>query len=122
MLQDSPHDDETDALSVIFRHIEQDAGSVFPDLKIFQPNGPLHDDLVMLTKAYAFYRSDQGYLFGTHSVGATLLMNLNPFESFVALVNVFNRPLPLSFLIRDAISVRPVHGNLTLETQVLHHV
>jgi hypothetical protein len=67
----------------------------------------------MLTKAYAFYRSDQGYISGTHSVAATFLMNMNPFQSFVALGNVFNRALPLAFLTRDAISVIPPGRHLT---------
>ena len=45
--------------------IEEDTKTTFPELKIFQPGGPLHGSLVDLLKAYAMYRSDVGYVNGT---------------------------------------------------------
>ena len=43
-----------------------DARNTYPELKIFQPEGPLHDSLLDVLKAYAMYRSDVGYVHGTN--------------------------------------------------------
>ena len=45
--------------------ISIDAKNTFAELKIFQPEGPLHESLVNVLKAYAMYRSDVGYISGT---------------------------------------------------------
>lgn len=45
--------------------IEKDVGSTYPELRIFQPDGPLHGALLDVLKAYAMYRSDVGYVPGT---------------------------------------------------------
>lgn len=49
-----------------FRAIRRDIKTVFPELKIFQPGGPLHDGLLDVLMAYSMYRSDVGYCHGTH--------------------------------------------------------
>lgn len=49
-----------------FEAIRRDVAEAFPELKIFQPGGPLHDALVDVLMAYAMYRSDVGYVYGTH--------------------------------------------------------
>jgi hypothetical protein len=45
--------------------IEDDVQLTYPDLRIFQAGGPLHDSLLDVLKAYAMYRSDVGYVHGT---------------------------------------------------------
>lgn len=45
--------------------IKNDTRNTYPDLKIFQPEAPLHDSLLDVLKAYAMYRSDVGYVRGT---------------------------------------------------------
>ena len=45
--------------------IESDVKSTYPELKIFQPEGPLHEALLNVLKSYAMYRSDVGYVTGT---------------------------------------------------------
>ena len=103
--QESSSDDDVDAISTLFRKITYDCATVFPGLKIFQPGGPLYDDLVKITKAYACYRSGFTYIPGAHAVAATFLVNLDPFSTFVALANSLNRPLPLAFLAGDQMAV-----------------
>lgn len=49
-----------------FESIRRDCAHVFPDLHLFQENGPYHDSLVEVLDAYALYRSDVGYVFGVH--------------------------------------------------------
>jgi hypothetical protein len=46
--------------------IDFDVGHTFPELRIFQPDGPLHDSLKDMLKAYAMYRSDVGHVHGTN--------------------------------------------------------
>ena len=105
LIRESSPDDDLDALSSVLMRIEQDSATIFKDLKLFQPGGPLSDDLLSVAKAYSFYRSDFGYIKGTPAVAATFLVNLSPFASFVALANALNRPLPLAFLTGDAMAV-----------------
>jgi hypothetical protein len=52
--------------------IGTDALQTYPELKIFQPDGPLHGALLDVLKAYAMYRSDVGYIHGT-SVSSLLI-------------------------------------------------
>ena len=49
-----------------FEAIRRDVKVAFPELNIFQPDGPLHDGLVDVLMAYSMYRSDVGYSHGTH--------------------------------------------------------
>ncbi len=45
--------------------IDADVKKTYPELKIFQPGGPLHESLLDVLRAYAMYRSDVGYVPGT---------------------------------------------------------
>lgn len=72
------------------------------ELKIFQAGAPLHEGVLDVLRAYSMYRSDIGYMTGCHAVAALLLLNLDTAAStFIALANVLNRPLPLSFYAGD---------------------
>ncbi|TVY31596.1 TBC1 domain family member [Lachnellula subtilissima] len=83
--------------------IEEDVKGTYPELRIFQAEGPLHGALLDVLKAYAMYRSDVGYVHGTSTIAALLLLNL-PTSSlaFQTLSNILNRPLPLSFHTSDS--------------------
>ncbi|KAL2133101.1 hypothetical protein VTI74DRAFT_2932 [Chaetomium olivicolor] len=88
----------------------------WPDLRIFQPGGPLHQSLVDVLRAYAMYRSDIGYVPGCNTIAALLLLNLpTPTDAFIALANALNRPLPLSFYAQDAGAKHSAY-NLLLHT------
>lgn len=86
------------------RAIKADAsGRTWGDLNIFQVGGPLHQPLVDVLSAYAMYRSDIGYINGCNTIAAILLLNLpSATMAFIALANVLNRPLPLSFYASDS--------------------
>lgn len=56
------------------------------------------------------YRSDVGYVYGTHTIGGLLLLNLSPCESFTTLVNLLNRPLPLAFFTQDSGAMSRVYN------------
>jgi len=88
----------------------------YPDLRIFQPGAPLHQSLMDVLRAYAMYRSDIGYVPGCNTIAALLLLNLPaPTDAFIALANILNRPLPLSFYASDAGAKNSAY-NLVLHT------
>lgn len=66
-----------------------------------QEKGPLHESLTDLLTAYAMYRSDVGYVYGTHVIAGLLLLSLPTDTAFIALANILNRPLPLAFYTQD---------------------
>lgn len=81
-----------------FKDIERDAETAFPELNVFQRNGPLWQDLMNVCKAYACYRGDIGYLYGHQLTAALLLLQVSgPADAFVLLANSFNRTVPLAF-------------------------
>ncbi|OQO08842.1 hypothetical protein B0A48_05732 [Cryoendolithus antarcticus] len=82
-----------------FNAIARDVPSVFPEMSTTAPDH--HKSLADVLKAYALYRSDVGYVYGTHLIAGLLCLNLRPADAFVALANLLNRPLPLAFLIHD---------------------
>lgn len=86
-------------LRAIHRDVES---ATWTELKIFQKGAPLHQSLVDVLSAYAMYRSDIGYVPGCNTMAALLLLNLpSATEAFIALANLLNRPLPLSFYAAD---------------------
>ncbi|PYI27546.1 hypothetical protein BP00DRAFT_450143 [Aspergillus indologenus CBS 114.80] len=85
-----------------FATIEQDVSKAFPDLKLFQPGGPLRETLIDVLEAYSMYRSDVGYVTGLHTIAALLVLQFpSPSSAFLAMANALNRPLPVAFLTLD---------------------
>ncbi|KAF9870630.1 tbc1 domain family member 12 [Colletotrichum karsti] len=92
------------------------AEHTWQDLRIFQVGGPLHQSLVDVLSAYALYRSDIGYVRGCNTIAALLLLNLpSPAVAFIALANVLNRPVPLSFYADDP-GAKASAYNLVMQT------
>ncbi|KAM3505397.1 hypothetical protein MY11210_007988 [Beauveria gryllotalpidicola] len=100
-----------------FQDIRQAASqSTWTELRIFQEGGPLHAALVDVLCAYSMYRVDIGYASGCNTIAALLLLNLpDAGTAFVALANILNRPLPLSFQTSDA-TAQVSAFNLVLRT------
>ena len=49
-----------------FKAIKRDVSRTWPALNLFQPGAPLHQPTVDVMMAYSVYRSDTGYVSGTH--------------------------------------------------------
>lgn len=81
--------------------IARDIPHVLPELPVYQFDGHLHQSLTDVLKAYAMYRRDVGYVYGTHLVAGMLCLQLPAADAFVMLANLLNRPLPLAFLVHD---------------------
>jgi hypothetical protein len=85
-----------------FADIERDADATFPELNLFQRDGPMRQDLVDICQAYVCYRNDVGFVYGIQLMTALLLLQLeNPWEIFICLANCLNRATPAGFLICD---------------------
>ncbi|KAK7752573.1 hypothetical protein SLS62_005541 [Diatrype stigma] len=100
-----------------FHQIRRDVQEqTWVELKIFQAGGPLHMALKDVLRAYAMYRSDIGYVSGCNTIAALLLLNLpTPSAVFIALANILNRSLPLSFYASDS-GAKTSAYNFVLET------
>jgi hypothetical protein len=94
-----------------FIDIKRDAETAFPELNLFQPHGPLWQDLVNVCEAYTCYRSDIGYVYGMQLIAALLLLQLQtPSAVFILLANCLNRPMPLAFMCNDRGSTARSYG------------
>jgi hypothetical protein len=85
-------------------HIVDGTKDVWPELKMFAKDQPLHRDLIDICLAYSTYRPDISSVFssmGIQHIAALLLLNLPAPVAFIALSNLLNRALPLSFLVQD---------------------
>lgn len=85
-----------------FDAISRDVLITCPELVDMEKRAPFQNALRDVLKAYSMYRSDVGYVYGTHLVAGILCLHLRPADAFVALANMLNRPLPLAFLVHDA--------------------
>ncbi|KAF8472799.1 hypothetical protein BDZ91DRAFT_450367 [Kalaharituber pfeilii] len=93
----------------MFAAIRRDVKDTFPELKIFQERGPLHESLTDVLYAYSMYRSDVGYVYGTHVIAGILVLNQSPVKAFISLVNILNRPVPLAFYTHDEAAISKVY-------------
>ncbi|KAF1845710.1 uncharacterized protein K460DRAFT_355494 [Cucurbitaria berberidis CBS 394.84] len=102
-----------------YAHIVESKSAVFPELKMFaaqtsptaHDEQPLHQDLVNLCLAYSTYRPDISHASsGVQHIAALLLLNLAAPQAFIALSNLLNRPLPLSFLVHDANAIHAAYS------------
>lgn len=100
------------SMGVWFVDIERDAETAFPELKLFQRECPMWQDLVNVCEAYACYRSDVGYVYGMQLIAALLLLQIpTPAEAFILMANCLNRPAPLAFQINDTASTSRTYNH-----------
>ncbi|KAK5134325.1 hypothetical protein LTR08_006754 [Meristemomyces frigidus] len=84
-----------------FDAIDRDVPNVYPETEVFEKGSPVHQALGEVLKAYATYRGDVGYVYGTHLVAGVLCLHMRAADAFVTLANMLNRPVPLAFLVHD---------------------
>ena len=101
--------------SAWFDAIERDIRTACPEMKDPAQRGPFQNDLRDVLRAYAMYRSDVGYVYGTHLVAGILCLHLRPVDAFVALANLLNGSLPLAFLVNDTAAMSRAY-DLVLST------
>lgn len=93
--------------------IARDVPAAFPNVGAFTAtNSGGSSALADVLKAYALYRSDVGYVYGTHLIAGMLCLYLPAAEAFVTLANLLNRPTPLAFLVHDPAAMTRVHASV----------
>ena len=96
-----------------FTDIERDAETAFPELNLFQKNGPMWLQLINVSEAYACYRNDVGFVYGVHLMAAVLLLQLErPEDVFVLLANALNRNTPAAFLTCDVVGMEIIYNSI----------
>eukprot|EP00698_Gefionella_okellyi_P001339 TRINITY_DN11287_c0_g1_i1.p1 TRINITY_DN11287_c0_g1~~TRINITY_DN11287_c0_g1_i1.p1 ORF type:complete len:803 (+),score=100.74 TRINITY_DN11287_c0_g1_i1:39-2411(+) len=73
------------------RLIEVDVVRTFPELSLFQHNGPITEHLTEVLQAYACFRPDVGYVQGMSYLAAMLLIYMEPYLAFQCLANLVHR-------------------------------
>jgi Rab-GTPase-TBC domain len=108
---------ERDTMGALFAKITASASTVYSDLRIFAPDGPMHQSLLDICKAYAVYRVDASpnALANIPSLAALLLLNLPAAPAFITLANALNRPLPSAILTNEPATLHTSY-NLILTT------
>lgn len=111
--------DETEtSFKAMLELLQKDTCSALPELGLYGVNGPMHTQLTEILLAFACYRTDIGYKSGMHELAATLLLNLTPFDSFVALAGMLNHSLCQAIYLRDE---RTLTSYYTSFLKVLNH-
>ena len=77
--------------------IKLDVSRTFPQLGLFQENGPYNQALRTLLGAYVTHRPDIGYVQGMSFLAAMLLLNMDHRYAFISFANLINNQLLLSF-------------------------
>ncbi|KAK9377966.1 rab-GTPase-TBC domain-containing protein [Lipomyces chichibuensis] len=88
--------------SSIHQQILENVNSIYPETKLYQRNGPLHESLVNILRAYAVYnKGNVEYTHGMSTIAGALLLNLSPPDTFSALANIIAHQSLLSFYKND---------------------
>lgn len=98
-----------------FDAISRDILTACPELTAAEQRAPFQNALRDVLKAYSIYRSDVGYVYGTHLVAGILCLHLRPSDAFVTLANMLNRHIPLAFHVHDTTAMAQTY-DLVLST------
>ena len=98
--------------------IDLDIERTFPYLGIFKSNSPLSEDLREILRAFVASRPDIGYVQGLSFIGGMLLLNMDKFKAYVAMMNLVLNPIILPFYIFDEKAIR---ARIQLFKQVFYY-
>jgi hypothetical protein len=98
--------------------IDLDIERTFPFLGVFKGNSPLAEDLREILRVFVISRPDIGYIQGLSFICATLLLNMDKFKAFIALMNLILNPIILPFYKMDN---EAIQQRLKLFKQVFYY-
>ncbi|CAF0735759.1 unnamed protein product [Adineta ricciae] len=81
----------TETTSSYFELIQLDVSRTFPQLGLFQQNGPYHEYLELLLCIYVYFCPEIGYVQGQAFLAAMFLLNLDLYDSFICFSNLMHR-------------------------------
>ena len=86
--------------------ISIDIDRTFPNLAFFQKEGPNYNDLKSILEAYICFRPDIGYVQGMSFIAAVLSLQMDSFNSFVSMANMFGKEILMSFYTFNIIKIK----------------
>ena len=86
--------------------IDLDIERTFYNLGYFKNNSPESEDLREILRAFVISRPDIGYVQGLSYLAATLILNMDKFQSFICLMNITLNPAILPFYILDETKIK----------------
>jgi hypothetical protein len=87
------------------RLVSQDISRTFNQFGFFREGSPLNLQLRDMLEAFALYRPDIGYVQGMSYLAGILLLNLEPYKAFIALVHIVSSPALLPFYLMDEVGI-----------------
>ncbi|KAK9240676.1 rab-GTPase-TBC domain-containing protein [Lipomyces kononenkoae] len=85
-----------------YKKIIEDVEGVYPETKLYQGGGPLHESLVNILHAYSMYnKGNVECRPGINTIAAALLLNLSAQDTFSALANIVAHQSILAFYNHD---------------------
>ena len=81
--------------------IELDIERTFPYLGLFKGNTPMAEDLREILRVFVISRPDIGYIQGLSFIAGILLLNMDKYKAFIALMNLILNPIMLPFYKMD---------------------
>jgi hypothetical protein len=100
------------------RVIDLDIERTFPYLGIFKSSSPLSEDLREILRAFVASRPDIGYVQGLSFIGGILLLHMNKFKAYIAMMNLILNPIILPFYTFDE---KAIKTRLQLFKQVFYY-
>ncbi|KAF0990552.1 hypothetical protein HZS_5965 [Henneguya salminicola] len=86
----------------VIKFVDLDVNRTYPQLNIFQTNGPLYADLRRVLVAYCCFRRDIGYVQGMSFIVGLLLLNMEAVDAFTVFCNLMNNPFRIAlFTLRE---------------------
>lgn len=101
----SPTDEGEERSSHQFTAIGRDIDTIALGCPHFAGESGYRLALKQVLMAYTLYRSDVGYVHGLHDTAALLVLHMSACDAFIALANLYNRSLPLAYLIQDRATI-----------------
>jgi hypothetical protein len=86
--------------------IELDIERTFPYLGVFKGDSPMAQDLREILRVFVICRPDIGYIQGLSFIAGILLLNMDKFRAFIALMNLILNPIILPFYKMDNESIQ----------------
>ena len=86
--------------------IELDIERTFPYLGLFKGKSPMAEDLREILRVFVISRPDIGYIQGLSFIAGILLLNMDKFKAFIALMNLILNPIILPFYKMDNESIQ----------------
>lgn len=104
-----------------FLDIERDAETVFPELKLFERDGPLWQDLISVCETYIAFQPSHQYFFGILLLSSILLLQFpDAADTFTMLANTLHKLTAIPFHLPHSTQQQHLHKTFSRTQSLLH--